>query len=219
MKALLCAVLLALTSVASLDAATITYEHAFATSEETIYGGVPGEFSRDRFYLNQPSGIWTIPSFDFSLGVPEVLLIEAEGTLTLSGRIHDLGGAPSIDLFAVGSVGPLLPDGIAMIGAVGGYQFCTDRCDFFFEAPYFEDAFLFPVTPSDLPVTVHLGYMADTFATYEMSAAVIFRTSISGVARATYVYEPAVVPEPTTLLLLGSGLIGAEWKRRRRLNG
>ena len=44
-----------------------------------------------------------------------------------------------------------------------------------------------------------------------------FNVSIG--AQPAYTPEIAAVPEPTTLLLLGSGLIGAEWKRRRRQIG
>ena len=136
----------------------------------------------------------SIPAFDFSLGIPEVLIVEVvEGTVAISGQIHDLGGAPVVHLFVLGSIVDLIGDSVS-IGAVAGFKSCTEPCDFLFEAPYPAPvAYLFPITSSVLPLTVPFAFGTDTFATNELSATATIRTSLSGVARATYVYEPAAI--------------------------
>lgn len=75
-----------------------------------------------------------------------------------------------------------------------------------------------PLTPDSPPLgTYMVGVHADSRAVYDATIAASFDITINGPATLTYYYTPAAaIPEPTTLLLLGSGLIGAEWKRRRR---
>ena len=155
--------------------------------------------------------------------------------VTVSGRIHDLAGATEVTLFAVASLSSLYdPHASAchprrlrgLHGGAGEFSFGPssfgDIAIFF---PSFSGSF--PVFPWDsdpgdpLILRVPPWNFVDTFFGLQgdgghVAAPITLRTSLSGVARATYIYEVTELPEPSTLLLLGGGLLGAAWKRRRR---
>ena len=77
-----------------------------------------------------------------------------------------------------------------------------------------------PYDPEFAAFTVPIPYWStDTFFVLQdddgiVALPITVRTSLNGVARASYIYAP--VPEPSTLLFLGGGLLGAGWKRKRR---
>ena len=225
MKQCVAVVVLVLTAITSLDAATITYEHPFSeeSGDSTDSDGLgdPGDSTLVRHYLGGPADLWTVPLFDFSLGVPEVLLIEIEGTATISGEFHDLRGLESVNPVAYFAViaAPTSFDEDPFVWFTSTYvEPCTEPCDFSVSTDMASSGYLYPITPDTAPVMVQLGlYGADNFVYYEVAASATIRNSINGVARATYFYEPFAepIPEPTTLVLLGIGLMGAEWKRRR----
>jgi hypothetical protein len=210
---------------------SVTYEHAFNFDSEEFFPSV----SYIDFFL--PYDLWSFPPFDFSLGIPEELRIDIEGTMTLSGRIHDLVGEPEVAVIAAVSTSSLY-DPRALGDVLQGFEVCTAApCEFSFgpsslgpPASFYPSAGgSFGVFPWDSDPGASLllrvpfwkygeiGQNFIAFYGYEgpVSVPLTLRGSISGVARATYIYE-VELPEPSTLLLLGSGLIGAEWKRRRR---
>lgn len=205
----------------------VTYEHAFDLEAE--------EF--EPIYLPTPYDLWSIPPFDVSLGIPEALVMDIEGTVTVSGRIHDLAGATEVDLFAVASLSSLY-DPRASRHILAGFKVCTAApCEVSFGPSPFRDIAIFnpsfsgsfgefpwdsdPGDPLILRVP-HWSFENSYFALQGdegyVAAPITLRTSVSGIARATYIYEATELPEPSTLLLLGGGLLGAAWTRRRRRN-
>lgn len=213
----------------------VTYEHLFELDDALTMPENPSLWS---IYnpVPTPFDTWTIPSFDPSLGIPEVLLIDIEATVTLSGRIDDLAGQPEVRLSAIISTLSLLTAGGPNAFGGGGVR-CTEApCDFSLPGWYSDSTWVLPSSnnigwevpwwdvngyPDTVLTLPLLPWSPDTFfRLYDpngelMAAPITLRTEVSGIARATYLYEPTAVPEPTTFLLIGSGLLGAEWKRRR----
>ena len=207
----------------------VTYEHAFNLDAE--------EFNPSGSHdpLPTPYDLWAIPPFDSSLGIPEVLLIDIEGAVTINGRIDDLAGAREVSVFAIATILGLRDRASNVI--LDGYKVCTAApCEFSFGPSSFGDFTYVLPTPygwespwwdadPGLAVTLPIPYWSfgDTYFALEgevghAAAPITLRTGLSGVARATYIYEVTELPEPSTLLLLGGGLLGAAWTRRRRRN-
>lgn len=206
----------------------VTYEdfitaedERFIPSQDDLYNGLP-----------TPFGVWTVPAFDFSLGVPEVLLIDVAADVLYTARLHSLNGATEVNFSAILST-LNLADGSGPNVIGGGFASCTTApCDFSFSGFVSDSTFVLPLpdksgwqTPwwSDPdPLAMPIPFWSpDTFFRFTdangqlISAPITIRAEVSGTAHATYLYEPFAVPEPTTVVLVGSGIAAAVARRRK----
>jgi hypothetical protein len=203
MRAITCLVVVALTAVpVSVSAASISFEL------ETISFEQP--FTIDIHQENPSSGVltgivgvhtfpsvftdpWDVPVFDPVLGRVEGL----EFGWTATADVSITSDPPGL------SVVPLL--------------LCNDNITFERSGCDGGGTSLF-YPPGSPQVRWGLMLHPDSRVRYDIGISATFDILISGTATATYFYTPAAaIPEPATLLLLGSGLIASEWKRRRRV--
>ncbi len=150
----------------------------------------------DQHFFSVVSTEWDVPLFNPALGTVEGL---------------NLVAAPHVETVTWTSDPPLVPVAdevlLWLTDNISGERWAAEG-EFITGLSYH---------PNSPPVHWVVGLHPDSYALFDIGASATFDILITGNATATYQYLPAAtIPEPTTLLLLGSGLIGAEWKRRQR---
>ena len=217
MKALLSGVLLTAVALVAtppaVEAASITFTHRFHETTRDFEPGSPNDpnaAERVSRGLSTAEFGWVVPEFDPALGTLEVLLLDLDAGITVWGRTSYGRFSVIWDIYN--------PLGNRIAAGPVVFADCSQPCAFLGGAPVI-DSFYIEASNLNSPFAWNIGYSPDKFATFPIGAWADIATAYIGVARATYVYEPATVaavPEPTTLLLLASGLGTMVMRRRKR---
>lgn len=196
MRALLAAVLLLLPS--SLFAATITFEQPFSLVADRHFPAQNDSFDPgfiDRHYFGTERLWWEVPAFDHSLGTLLVLFARIEGVLDV-----DFTTTPAFS--GIRPLAMLTPGGSRLAFVQEGVIELESH-----------------IGPESLPHLIPIGLdPGDTFFSYPIAFEGHVHVEFSGVASGTYLYDPIVteVPEPLSLVLVGSGFAAGYHRRRRR---
>jgi hypothetical protein len=204
-------VALSLAVPSSAGAATIAFEQPFSLSKNYEFEAFPGSAGiLDRHYFDVSTG-WAVPVFDPALGTVEALFLELNGLFSINGELEPDVEALVVTLF-------IDPRTLFPV-AFGSPQPCGRPC---FTNILVDEEWQFTYLQSNPPFHFPIGTHFDSHLFYDVSAAGSFHVEFTGVARATYLYEPQVMPEPTSLLLVGSGaaaLLTRAHRRKRSLLG
>jgi hypothetical protein len=220
MKHVLTALVVVLTTVASLDAATITFERTFSLTDVNHFPAEPGappDF-RARNGFSTSDVEWMVPAFDPALGTPLALILEVDTVLTFQGSIDFVQGSvegPEDVLLVANALDPRWGGLVGADLMLKSFS-CAERCDVLYEGPlYWQFSYDSAFEDLPMPYVFTFGlYGSDTFVSYHPDASADFRIDNTGVLRATYDYTAA--PEPTSLLLLATGVLGALRSRTKK---